>query len=476
MEGNSSDGEVDRVTIPEDEFLKARWQEIAERKNESYAIRSQIKRAKSRVEQARQERDFADNDFMSALRPTQAGLTSSSATPSMASLQARFQRMQTARDACQQFEISLVHLQDSLGEAEDELDLLERRFINNLRLITRGGTVREKSKIQVPEQRQSDLLKGLEIEPANICNPLYQRLLFALRSFDLARRCRVDVLAHKARLEGKKRQMLIFEKHHPAALRYVAPLEISDYEFLKHFEMQERRVSDEMAAWRSEVERLTRLCWGRNLISQYIPLEHVLSWYPGEFSIDFDLEHNQMEAASTEPTEFSILLSNPSNLLEDFPVTAEASLKRATSIPEGHPQRVTTIASAAKELTIQNLLSDAEDMPNFINRWLLQSLRTSRLQVGALYSSYLTSGHSGIFDIETWQQEILHKWWEDEEHMRSLEHFRPAQTSWTSAPPSPPSWLSEAVLYTWDSDFSEPKFEMTELEQCKEICEADSQE
>lgn len=473
MEGSSSDGEVERATISDDEFLKARWQEIAEQKHELYAIRCRIKRAKSRVEQACQEKDTADNEFMSALRPAQAGLTSPSATPSAARLQAQFQRMQRARDAYQQYEMRLANLQDNFMETGSELDLLERRFINNLRYLTRGDTPREKLEIRASDQPQSDLLKGLEIEPAKISHPLYQQLLSALRFFDFARRCRVDVLAHRARLEGQKRQLMFFEKHHPAALRYVTPLDTSEVEFLNHFEMQERQISEDMQARHREVEQLTRLCWGHNLIPQYTPLDVVLSWYPAEFSIDLDLDQNQVEAASTEPTEFSILLSNPSNLLEDFPVTAEASLKRATSIPEGQPQRAIAIASAAKELTIQNLLSDAEDMPNFINRWLLQSLRTSRLQAGALYASYLASGQSGIFDIETWQREILHKWWEDEGHMRSLKHFRPAQTSWTSAPPSPPSWLSEAVLYTWDSDISEPEFEMTELD---EICETDSQE
>lgn len=471
-EERSPGGGLDKVAISKDDFLKARWQEIADRKSKIYSIRCRIRRAKFRVEQARQERDSADNNFMTTLRPTQAGLTCLRSIQSTNDLQSQFERMQGARDAYQQLEMGMVNLQDNLMEMQDELDLLERRLINNLRPSTRDDAVREKPTVpEVPEQPQSELLKGLEIEPASISDPLYQRLLSALSSFGLARRRRVDVLARKARLEEQKRMLKIFEKYHPAALRYVAPLETSDYEFLNHFEMQERRISGEMLAWRKEVERLARLCWGHNLIPQYTPLEYVLSWYPDDFSIDVDLGHNQVEAASTEPTEFPILLSNPSNLLKDFPVTAEASLKQATRIPEGHPHRAAAISSAAKELTIQNLLSDAEDTPNFINRWLLHSLRTSRLQVGALYSSYLASGHSGIFDIEMWQWDILREWWKDEDHMRALEHFRPPQTSWASAPPSPPSWLSEAVLHTWDSELSDSEFDMTEPGQSDELCE-----
>lgn len=471
VEGSSSDGDSERAIVPDDDFLKARWQEVAERKLEIYDTRCKIKRARSRVEHARQERDTADNVFMSALRPTQAGLTNESAVPSTSSLQGQFQRMQMARDTYQQHETVVVNLEKSLAEIQDELDFLERRLINSIRPLVGDGTKQNAPKTRIPEQPQSELLKGLEIEPAKISHPQYQQLLMALGSLSLTRRHHTEILAQKVRLEEQKRLYLIFEKYHPTALQYISRLELSDIEFLKHFEMQQSQISSNMKTLSKEVARLTRLCWERNLIPQYTPLEEVLSWYPDDFSIDLDLGNTQLEAASTEPTEFSILLSKPSHLLGDFPITAEAALKRATSIPEGHPQRSTAIESAAKEVTIQNLLSDAEDTPDFINRWLLQNLRTSRRQVGALYSSHLTSGESDVFDKEKWQWDVLHDWWQDEVHMRSLEYFKPAHTSWLSAPPSPPSWLSEAVLYTWDSDASHPQFEMTECEQTDEFCE-----
>lgn len=472
MGESSSDVESDRVTTSNDGgVLKARWQEVAERKVDVYAIRCRIKRARSQIEQARQNRDTVDNTFMSALRPTQVNSTALRAILPENNFQTQFQRMQAARDKYQQCEMDMIKLEQSLTQTQDELDLLERRLINHLRHPTRDNTARKSMKIPVPEQPQSELLRGLEIEPANICNPLYQQLVSALHSFGLARRRRVEILARRARLQEQQRLLLIFEKYHPAALQYITPLESRDIGFLDLFEMEERKVSIDMADRRKEVERLTRLCWQRKLIPQYTSLEDVLSWYPDEFSIDLDLGHDHVLSASTEPTNFPVLLSDPSHLLADFPVTAEAALKQATSIPEGHPQRAMAIASAAKEFSIQNLISDAQDTPNLINRWLLQSLRTSRLQVGALYSSYLASGDVGIFDIETWQWEVLQTWWDDEDHMRTLEHFRPAPTSWISAPPSPPSWLSEPFLYTWDSDDSDPKFEMIEFEKYGELDE-----
>lgn len=471
VEGSSSDEDSERAIVPDDDFLKARWQEVAERKLEIYDTRCKIRKARSQVEHARQERDTADNVFMSALRPTQAGLTNINAVPSTSSLQGQFQRMQMARDTYQQYEAVVVNLEKSLAEIQDELDFLERRLINSIRPLVGDDTNQNAPKTRIPEQPQSELLKGLEIEPAKISHPQYQRLLMALGSLSLTRRHHTEILAQKVRLEEQRRLYLTFEKYHPAALQYISRPKLSDIEFLDHFEMQQSQLFSNMRSLRKEVARLTRLCWERNLIPQYTPLEEVLSWYSDDFSIDFDLGNTQLEAASTEPTEFSILLSKPSHLLGDFPITAEAALKQATSIPEGYPHRSTAIASAAKEITIQNLLSDAEDTPNFINRWLLQNLRTSRCQVGALYSAHLTSGKSDIFDTEKWQWDVLHDWWQDEVHMRSLEHFRPAHTSWLSAPPSPPSWLSEAVLYTWDSDVSHPQSEMTEFEQADEICE-----
>lgn len=471
VEGSNSGEDSERAIVPDDDSLKARWQELAERKLEIYDTRCKIKRAKSRVEHARQERDTADNVFMSALRPTQAGLTNISAVPSTSSLQGQFQRMQLARDTYQQYEAVVVNLEKSLAGTQDELDFLERRLINSIRPLVGDGTKPNAPKTRVPEQPQSDLLKGLEIEPEKISHPQYQRLLMALGSLSLTRRRHTEILAQKIRLEEQKRLYLTFEKYHPEALQYISRLELSDMEFLEHFETQQSQISVNARSLRKEIARLTQLCWERNLISQYTPLEEVLSWYPDDFCIDLDLGNTQIAAASTEPTEFSILLSKPSHLLGEFPITAEAALKRATSIPEGQPHRLPAIASAAKEITIQNMLSDAEDTPNFINRWLLQNLRTSRRQVGTLYSAHLTSGKSDIFDKERWQWDVLHGWWQDEVQMRSLEHFKPVHTSWLSAPHSPPSWLSEAVLYTWDSDASHPQFEMTECEQADDICQ-----
>lgn len=474
VEGSSSDEDSERAIVPDDNVLKAMWQEVAERKLEVHDARCKIKRAKYRVEHARQERDAADNVFMSALRPMQAGLTNKSAVPSRSSLHGQFQHMQMARDTYQQYEGVVVILEKSLAGIQDELDFFERRLINSIRPLVGVGTKSTAPKTRIPKQPESEMLKGLEIEPAKISHPQYQRLLMALSSLSLIRRQHTEILARKARLEEQQRLYVTFEKYHPAGLQYVTQLEISDIEFLEHFEMQQTQILGKMSSLRKDVARLTRLCWERNLIPQYTPLQEVLSWYQDDFSIDLDLGNTLPEAASTEPVDFSILLSKPSHLLGEFPITAEAALKRATSIPEGLAHRSTAIASAAKEVTIQNLLSDAEDMPNFINRWLLQNLRTSRRQVGALYSFHLTSEESNIFDKEKWQWDVLHDWWQDEAHTRALEHFKPAHTSWLSAPPSPPSWLSEAVLYTWDSDASQPQFEMTECEQADEICETGS--
>lgn len=473
MERTDSDGKSDGFTIPGDDILKARWQEVAECKVEADTIRRRIKRGKYRVDQARLERDVADNTFMSSLRPAQTDRTSLNTVVDTKCLQERFQQLQATRDAYQRKALVLVDLENNLVENEAKLDLLERRLINHLRHTTRGSTTREPVKVQVPEQSQSDLLKDLEIEPAKVSNPLYQRFLVALRSISLVREDRAELLARRAKLEERKRLLMIFEEYHPAALRYATPLEDRDIEFIIGFEREERRMSGEIDRWRKDAERLLQIAWESNLLPQHAPLEDVQSWYPGEVSIDEDLGYDHMKAASTEPKDFPILLSNPRHLLGDFPITAEDSLKRAARIPEGHPQRSNAIASAAKEVSIQNLVSDAEDMPNFINRWLLQSLRTSRLEVNALCSSYLASGDIGVFDIEKWQWDVLHNWWEDEAHMRTLEHFRPVQTLWASAPPIPPSWLSEPFLYTPDSEISEPAFEMTtEFEQSGGIDEA----
>lgn len=144
-------------------------------------------------------------------------------------------------------------------------------------------------------------------------------------------------------------------------------------------------------------------------------------------------------------------------------MTASSFLEIALDIPDGSPRRNSAIISAAKEVFIQNLLIEAKDKLNFVNRWLLQNLRSSRHEVDILFSCHTTTDGTEIDDLEQWQWGILKHWWDieaqtetralfNEEHVGSLDL--------SGIFTQPPSWLSDPFLVQGeDSDVSTPDFE-----------------
>ncbi len=71
------------------------------------------------------------------------------------------------------------------------------------------------------------------------------------------------------------------------------------------------------------------------------------------------------------------------------------------------------IERAIKEFGIANLLSEAraEDKVDYINRWLLQNLRASPLEVRVLLSSWPASLR--IINLRRWQEDVLYFWTRD---------------------------------------------------------------
>ncbi|ROW15489.1 hypothetical protein VPNG_02235 [Cytospora leucostoma] len=230
--------------------------------------------------------------------------------------------------------------------------------------------------------------------------------------------------------QERKQRMLVQEQEMEESklaeelLRNSGPLRTrqlrdEDLEFLRDFEVDERVAWEEVQRLRHKVEQFKQLCREQGVIPRNAPLHEVYSYereYEDDISIDFDPEAGSGAAEYLASSRFPLLLSNPSHLMGDTPMTAKSALKHATAIPDNHPRKLQVFGAAAKEFFIENLIRDAKenDKPDFINRWLLHKLRISPLEAELLYSCFFMESHLRILDLDRWQQDVLYYWPRDD--------------------------------------------------------------
>ncbi|KUI71389.1 hypothetical protein VM1G_06705 [Cytospora mali] len=321
--------------------------------------------------------------------------------------------------------------------------------------------------------RLPELLLGIAAERAEDYHPLYNRFMSAIGYLQLAQEHHNDLLVRKQLIEGEQERLKLAEdqereqwklteeqkmtrlakKHEQAQqtlleeqkrqwsrlveeqsrersklaednLQSDTPLRIrqlrdEDIEFLHDFEVDESVASEEVRRLRNEVEQLKKLCQEKGVIPRYAPLHEVYSYerdYDDDISIDFDPQNNDDTAEHLANLRFPLLLSNPSHLLRDAPVTAKTALKEATKMSESDPRKTQVFGAAAKEFFIENLIRDTRenDKSDFINRWLLHSLRTSPLEAELLYNCFFMESHLRILNFDRWQQDVLYYWPRDD--------------------------------------------------------------
>lgn len=435
--------------LPGDSALRARWEALADAKLDVFNIRSRIRNARHRAQRARMGLDTADNTFMSALRPICLHPLPVGPPVDPTQLQHLFRHMKDARDAYHEHESSLETLEVDLHQALDQLDLLERRLINEL--ISTEHWQRPASepvKLTTPTIPQSDMLFDLEIKPAKMSHPLYQDLMSALQSLRSVRNDRLDMLTRKADIEERMGRIQFFKQNHPAVLQHIEPLQPSDHDFLTSFQTLETQNLEKTKDLCLEICRLVRLCWEHDILPRDTSLHEVQGWfYPGLHSEVFDLPHDSNVIHAAKSMEFSILFPRT---LEELPATIDRLSRRAAGLPVDDPESAN---AAVQELSMQDVMplnGNEGDKLGYIESWLLQRLRTSPLEVNLLFHIFITNDAVDILDTDDWQRDILRYWHSGESARQSFEniaHSLQSSATGSSAGPStrPPSWLSDHI-------------------------------
>lgn len=316
-------------------------------------------------------------------------------------------------------------------------------------------------------------LLGIAAERSEDYHPLYNQFMSVIGYFQLAQEHHIDLCRRKQSIEEEQERLRLAEeqereqwrlteeqkrlrlakKHEQArqrlaeeqerqcsrlaeehqlelsrldeeTLRSSSPLQVrklrdEDLEFLRDFEVDEKIAAGEVWRLRYEVEQFKQVCQEKHVIPHHAPLHEAYSYerdYEDDISIDFDPQKDADPAEFLANPRFPLLLSNPSHLMGDHPVTAKTALKQAAEMPPSHPNKAKAFGTAAKEFFIESLVRDAKenDKADFINRWLLHKLRTSPLEAELLSSCFFMESHLKILNTERWQQDVLYYWPRDD--------------------------------------------------------------
>lgn len=453
--------------------LEARWRNLEAKRHEVRDIRADILRLRPKAQRRRVRRDAADNIFMSFLRPL---LVCAAGTNLLATSHARlrelFDRMQKARDKCQDVETTLESLEEKLGYAEDQLDSAEESLILELRPgaeVTKSRKPPE-SLDRRPPSPLPPLLLGIGPERPEDFHPFYKKFMSAVGYLQLAEEHHQDLLSRKQFIERELDHLRLAHDYRPTDNNAInRQLETQDLIFLRDFDDHMSENLLEMERLREEVERLRQMCQNRGVFPKHAPL-HEAYRFERDLEDDLLLNFGPIETKDAGPlftSRFAVLLYSPNHLIEDPPITAKAALRRAASVKAGdplYPFKAEMFASAAKEFLIERLVQDANDSDktDFINRWLLHRLRTSAVEVELLYSLFISSSSLQILNLEQWQQDVLFYWTRDEQARLPPERYMgPVTSEYTQGQPvfsessvksslqsDPPKKLSTAVPST----------------------------
>ncbi|OAA56973.1 hypothetical protein SPI_07354 [Niveomyces insectorum RCEF 264] len=118
---------------------------------------------------------------------------------------------------------------------------------------------------------------------------------------------------------------------------------------------------------------------------------------------------------------FPLLLSSPQHVLADPPLTARSALKKALDLPADYPGREELVEECVKEYGILTMLmrTAPESKSEFVNRWMLQRLRISSLEVVLLHSIF--SEKLKVVNLTRWQEDVLYFWPRDDSSLP--EHY-----------------------------------------------------
>ncbi|KAI1098248.1 hypothetical protein F4804DRAFT_325327 [Jackrogersella minutella] len=403
--------------------LTGRYSKLRDRRTNLWEIFEGIRLKRNQVQDLRHVKDEASLAFMTAVQAI---------LPNNPELDGLFKGMRDAQLKCQEAEQRFDDMLDELQQGEAELELEERRFYTAAAGVDSIASDDESDDEICSQASEDSMLRGITGDRPEDIHPLFEELREASRNLQLARELLVNTQMKRKALSAGKSHLLspdsleLLEKYGNAGknraleLKRLGVMSQDDIEMLQDYDRLERKALFDIDRFTKEATRLEKECREKRVMPQNTPFQqegfgfnpvHIDDIYLGGEL--FNMPSRGRPRTLAHPL-FPKLLSNPTQLLEEFPMTAEQSLRIALSLPPGMPSRQMHIDNAAREVNIHSLLREAGDgdKRGYINRWLLHKLHVSSLEAELLWSTF----HSRlkVLNVDRWQQDVLHLWWKDQ--------------------------------------------------------------
>lgn len=450
-----------------DQRLEDAWARLQAQRAAVRQLRLHLDRRRRHLQRLETRVEDADNAFMSLCRDDIANGGSYHDT-TKAFLQ-RLQVLQGTRDEYRSEQTEVQQLEDQLAEAEMDSEARETEFFGILlwQETTPPPTV---AGVHSHDPRSRTSLLGIPSDRPPDLHPLFKQLMGVIGHRENLKEHHSELIEHRGsilfdlelairreRLRGTEgrpdKRGAVVDNAEIAALtsitrdpermneelgRFKSQIGSYNWSFLVEFPERETRVIGEMAAATAQVNRLRQLCIDRRLLRKHLSCydEYIIFADTGkafqEETISISPEELPRQENFRFRSRFPVLQSNPRYIFQlDTPFTA---LKRAIALPKDDPSRPQQVADAIKEHSISTLLSEtkAEDKSEFINRWLLQRLRTSSLEIALLYTVFVFVTRLQARNATRWQEDVLFFWSRDACNYPK-EHFRGQVTARSSS-------------------------------------------
>lgn len=394
--------------------IEVLWTKLKEKRLKLNVMKSEMSNRRKELRDLRLRKDDADNAFMSVIRPMLISDQGPSQTPTDL-LERKFADMQTLRSEYHFLEGSYETLEVALDKEEAALNSLETRFFS---LLGAGHTRPDRLPTDTDSETEEVeyfknmplLLKGISPHgPVEERHPLYMELLSTVGDLENAKEEYEDLLFAKEQYDY---DLEIDEVER-------MPPDEEEIEFRAEYPQRKQQLQDSITQLQTAMDELRQLCETKGVMFQHRGARIDYLLYPKESYEDIeldDVEEIRKKHNSIVHDRFDLLLTQPDHVLDkNGPFTPRGALKAAAALLDEDVQKKSKLQLAAKEYAIERLVLERGDdkYGDFVNRWLLYQLRTSRLEAIVLHREFVRITSLNIRDFWRWQSDVLHYWSSD---------------------------------------------------------------
>lgn len=381
------------------------WRQLVSQRKHVGELRNSVAERRSRLRSLRPRMFEADNTFMAMVRPLIIQNHASQKRHSVEQFETQLAELQKLRDEHQDLELSCDEAEQAVSWEEARLSHLEIKFYSLLGKVDDEDDDLDNS-VHDQEESVPFELRGICPDKGGLEHPTYTRLERAVALLRIGKEELDELLRVKEQCDEMKER----------SLRLGLKVSRQVVEFLADFDPTYDELQQRIAETEDDVRRYQQLCEDKGVMPEF-PTDDVWSTlYPNSPLEGINLGDEATilaEHDSLAHPVFTVLLSQPNNLLEDQPLIPKAALAKAEQLPGDDPEKKNKIGAVKKEIAIERLLTGPDEMPRamFINRWLLLKLRLSPLDVALLFSIVLS--YLGVRNIVRWQHDVLRLWRRD---------------------------------------------------------------